>query len=535
MLPWVQKYSPNRLVDVKGNPKPLQIIESWLDSYPNVREKALLLAGPPGTGKTSSVYAYAKEKSFEVVEYNASDTRNKNAVETDFYRALTEMSLVTLDKRKIVLLDEVDGMSGTQDRGGIAALLKMLGKSAFPVIMICNDLQNKRVASLKNKKSLIKIVKFNRLRQTTMVTVLRSILASEVIGYDPGVLKIIVEESGGDMRGAINDLENLSYGQNHISSTDLSVLKKRDRLIDKYEGIQRIFKSKTPLDAHAVTSNLDLNFEFLLMWVYQNAYKWAGTPAELSEMYHYIALANLYRSRIYRNQYWKLLKYYFFFLSAGVNYAKKTPYSFKRIDWPLWGRVKRPPEEVRADYRRIASRNKLSMNKFSEVMLPYLKIIFNNNTGKSYLLAQEYSLCKETVSELAGDNFDLYKKHEGFVEFWKALKQRTTVQEKRKIKVKTSPRKKKKKKDTTKESPKRSKRTVTTPSKGEKKPVKIASSTKKARITRGVEVPAEKTQIGKQVENKTEKTPVVGEVKPEKKKKKEIKAKSTSLSDFFKT
>ncbi|MFW9996668.1 MAG: AAA family ATPase, partial [Candidatus Odinarchaeota archaeon] len=137
---WVNKYSPTRLIDVKGNFTAVKTMESWLDSYPNVQEKALLLAGPPGTGKTSSVYAYAKEKGYEVIEFNASDTRNKDVVETDFYKALTELSLITLDKKKIVLLDEVDGMSGTYDRGGVAALLKVLDSSAFPVIMTCNDL-----------------------------------------------------------------------------------------------------------------------------------------------------------------------------------------------------------------------------------------------------------------------------------------------------------------------------------------------------------------------------------------------------------
>ncbi|MFW9994478.1 MAG: hypothetical protein ACFFD4_20710, partial [Candidatus Odinarchaeota archaeon] len=400
---------------------------------------------------------------------------------------------------------------------------------------------NKRIASLKNKKSLIKIVRYSNLRSNTMVEVLESILNKEGIDYDPGVLKIIVAESGGDMRGAINDLENLGYGQNRINGANLSVLKNRDRLTDKYEGIQHIFRSKTPLGAHEVTRNLDLNFEFLIMWVYQNAYKWAGTPAELSEMYRYVALANLYRSRIYRNQYWKLLKYYFFFLSAGVNHAMKTPYTFKKIDWPVWGKVRRPPEEVRSEFERIAEKNRMSMDKFYKETLPYLKMIFQSNTGKAYQLAESYLLSKETIAELAGDSFSQYKDNKAFVELWKSIKEKTTVQEKRKVKIKAlSP--KSKKKTTKKIQQKPDTGAAIKSYQPEKK------SPKKSKITTSVnqlvaletvdrdELPPKKSQIKKQKGKETE-TPVIKDKDSDEKakdNKKAKKAKSASLGDFFK-
>ncbi|MHA1448581.1 MAG: hypothetical protein ACTSP4_04065, partial [Candidatus Hodarchaeales archaeon] len=233
----------------------------------------------------------------------------------------------------------------------------------------------------------------------------------------------------------------------------LSVLKNRDRLLDKKEAIQRIFSSKSTNDALDCTRNMDLDFNYLIMWIYQNAYKWAGTPSELSEMYRYIALANIHRSRIYKRQYWKLLKYYFYFLSAGVNFAKKTPYQTQNIDWPYWGRRKKPPAEAIEDFQRIAKRNNMSMNKFYREMLPYIKLIFKYNIGKAYSLMQEYSLREETVKELAGEEFEKYKVYRK--EFWKPLKEKTTIQEKRRVKVKKAVTRKKtarKKKKTGKKS-----------------------------------------------------------------------------------
>ena len=44
-------------------------------------KRALLLAGPPGIGKTSTAHVVAAEAGFEVIEFNASDTRSKKSLE----------------------------------------------------------------------------------------------------------------------------------------------------------------------------------------------------------------------------------------------------------------------------------------------------------------------------------------------------------------------------------------------------------------------------------------------------------------------
>ena len=44
------------------------------------------------------------------------------------------------DKHCIVM-DEVDGMAGTEDRGGILELINTIKASKIPIICICNDRQ----------------------------------------------------------------------------------------------------------------------------------------------------------------------------------------------------------------------------------------------------------------------------------------------------------------------------------------------------------------------------------------------------------
>ena len=47
----------------------------------NPGAKAALISGPPGIGKTTMATIVGKACGFEVMELNASDTRNKSSVE----------------------------------------------------------------------------------------------------------------------------------------------------------------------------------------------------------------------------------------------------------------------------------------------------------------------------------------------------------------------------------------------------------------------------------------------------------------------
>lgn len=76
-VPWIEKYRPRTLDDVVGNEEAVSRLRAIAQSgnLPN-----LILAGPPGTGKTTSVHALARQllgSSYKdaVLELNASDAR----------------------------------------------------------------------------------------------------------------------------------------------------------------------------------------------------------------------------------------------------------------------------------------------------------------------------------------------------------------------------------------------------------------------------------------------------------------------------
>ena len=165
---WVEKYKPKKLNDLVGNSIPISKLEKWLKNWnyntpvQSVRPgqdfltaRAALLSGPPGLGKTSSAKLVCESLGYSVLEFNASDTRSKQAID-DLASGLSTNKVLfgndggrSMGSRVAVIMDECDGMSAG-DRGGSAALIQLIKKSKLPIICVCNDRQDSKIRSLAN-------------------------------------------------------------------------------------------------------------------------------------------------------------------------------------------------------------------------------------------------------------------------------------------------------------------------------------------------------------------------------------------------
>ena len=121
-LPWVIKYRPKKIADVVNQNDAKQLVLKWIKEWFAGRpsRKAALFYGPPGCGKTSLAEAVAREYGLEYLEMNASDYRRASDVERIAKIAAMQRGLFT--KGKLILLDEVDGMSRVADRGAMEAI-----------------------------------------------------------------------------------------------------------------------------------------------------------------------------------------------------------------------------------------------------------------------------------------------------------------------------------------------------------------------------------------------------------------------------
>ena len=63
--------------------------------------------------------------------------------------ALDNFSGATKKSGNLLFLDEVDGIAGNEDRGGVSAIIKIVEESLVPVIMAANDPDIEKLRPLK--------------------------------------------------------------------------------------------------------------------------------------------------------------------------------------------------------------------------------------------------------------------------------------------------------------------------------------------------------------------------------------------------
>ena len=163
---WTKKYSPENSKSVLGQEKGLSELKSYISGYKHGGDAALIY-GPTGCGKTAAVQAIAKELNLELVELNASDLRNKDAINSIVGSASKQMSLFM--RGKIILVDEIDGLAGREDRGGLQELLKLITESSFPIVMTANDPFEQKFSAL---RKAAKMIQFNKIEVPDLLSAL---------------------------------------------------------------------------------------------------------------------------------------------------------------------------------------------------------------------------------------------------------------------------------------------------------------------------------------------------------------------------
>ena len=359
-LPWPELYRPKRLEYVVGNVETLRTIKAWVLSWKNgiPEKRAILLIGPPGTGKTATVGALANELDMELVEFNSSDKRNRDSIETLVWRAASQQ---TLDGRpRIILLDEVDGLSGTSDRGGVGAISKVINDTVHPIIMTANDPESPR---LKDLLKICKVITFNPIEHDKIIDVLYNIVKQISVDISHDTLNEIAETSAGDLRAAISDLEAyVKRGKTSVSISPTS----RDTRYGTEDTLQKFFMTQDAKIARRILSESELDYDSILLWLEENLQLHMLSSEELEQGFEGLSLADLILGRIMRDQNWKLLAYFFDMLATGVAGSRTaTPYrrvSYSRPTWPLlvWqgNRSREKRAEVLSSISRISGVSK---------------------------------------------------------------------------------------------------------------------------------------------------------------------------------
>jgi replication factor C large subunit len=311
-MQWTEKYRPGKFFDVRGQDLAVGKIKEFLKKF-GKGKKAIILHGPPGTGKTALAYVAANEANSEIFELNASDLRNKEKLRGILKPATEQKSLTK--KSKIILVDEVDGIS-VVDRGGLTELIRLIESSYHPLIITANDIWNRKFSELRRKTELIQLKEID---YKTIKDVMISILRSEKKFIDNDVLTNIAIKASGDLRAAINDLQTAAS----LPDPSEILISERNKEIDIFSALRIIFKGKPSNALLRIFDSVKKPIDEILLWVEENI------PAEyqgeeLAKAYDALSKVDIFKRRIYRQQYWRFLVYENAFLSYGISSAKKS-------------------------------------------------------------------------------------------------------------------------------------------------------------------------------------------------------------------
>jgi replication factor C large subunit len=398
MKPWIRKYQPKSLKDVKGQDSAVKQLEDFVTNFKKQKKKATIAYGQSGTGKTATVHALANDLNYEILEVNASDFRNKDIINSVIGTAINQRSLFF--KGKIILVDEIDGLSGMKDRGGVSALAKLISDSPVPIIMTSDNPYEKKLSDLRKKSEL---VQFRTLAYTTIFNVLKSIADEEKIKYKEEELKTLARRAGGDLRAAINDLQSLTQ-DGKLTKEDLEQLSDREKKESIISALTKVFKTTDPSIAIKAYNNVEEDLNKINLWVDENLPKEYTKPQDLARAYDFISKADVMNRRIKRWQHWRFLVYINAYLSAGIAVSKDEKYkgfvSYKpttRI-LKLW-QAKMKYMKRTSIASKIAEKTHSSTKRAIKDTLPYLKPIFKNKKMGGQL-AEELDLNEEELEWL---------------------------------------------------------------------------------------------------------------------------------------
>ena len=311
--PWCEKYRVKSFSDIKGQELAVDKVKIFLKSFP--KKRAVVLHGAPGVGKTSLAYAIASEMDAEILELNASDFRNKAKISEIVGPASQQKSL--FKKNKIILIDEVDGISSMKDRGGIAELLVLMERTSFPLIITANDIWDKKFSLLRRKAEVIQMKDVD---YKVVLGILNEVCEKERCAVPDDILTSIAVKARGDIRAALNDLQILSKMDSPELIQEVGTRNKEQSI---FTALQHVFQNaKIDGEMIKVYDEVNMPIDDVFLWVEENlplAYK----GEELCRAIDALSLADVFRGRIRRQRHWRFMVYEYFLLGAGVASVKK--------------------------------------------------------------------------------------------------------------------------------------------------------------------------------------------------------------------
>ena len=431
MEDWTEKYRPKNLGEIVGNERAITELKKWADEWNrgNPKKRAVILSGSPGTGKTSSALAIAKDYGWPAIELNTSDARNATKIKNvATFGAINETfddngDFISSLKggRKLIILDEADnlyekiekikdkGKIDLSDRGGKKAIVDTIKITKQPIVLIVNDYYSLIKGSGESLKSTCKLIKFYNPYSNSVFGLLKRICASEKIAADPKVLKTIAERCKGDIRSAVNDLQSLCLNKKQIDARSLNVLGYRDQKMIIFDALRNIFKNRDIQNIRESMSNLDEDPNSVLLWINENLPVEYIDINDMTKGYDALSKADIFLGRVHRRQNYGLWSYASDIMNGGIATAKTREYPNGKYNFPLWLRETKRSKSYRdtrdSIVKKISEMCHNSNRKSRDFLSTHFTQMLRNNIDFSDKMRYKFDFTESEMKYLLGEKY----------------------------------------------------------------------------------------------------------------------------------
>ena len=365
---WSEKYRPQNISDMLGNEESRSLIIEWFTKWKK-GTKPLLLVGPPGIGKTTIAFLTAKQFGYDMIGLNASDVRSKSRLNEILSPVLGNVSILGVP---MIFIDEVDGIHGRGDYGGVEALIEILKEPTVPIILAANSAISDKMKSI---KKVVKTISFKPIPPRLLKIYLENILKKENVKLSPGSMIKVIDRSHGDIRSMINLTQSLVTGFN--PQTEMSF-----ESINVEDGVNAFFKANSLDEARSVLYSIQIDPKLKIDAFYSSIITSNLDNNTLAKLLEIISDADMLYGKIMKTQNWRLLRYLNEILIGLYQNDERIRYAQYNLSWPLLNRIRWDGKKIKALSSIMAKNLHISSSTFVTICFPYLLFCMKNKKLK---------------------------------------------------------------------------------------------------------------------------------------------------------
>lgn len=367
---WSEKYRPRSLEEMVGNEEARAKLLTWLRKWKK-GERAALLVGPPGIGKTTTVHLAAEKLGLELLELNASDSRTKDRLSRRMGELVGSRNL--FGSGSLIFLDEVDGLAGRSDYGAIDYIRDAVRRSQYPVVMAANDPDSDEVKKL---SSVSRRIEFVRPSSQDVERHLARIARKEGAETEPAFMASIVEAANGDLRSAVNFLQSGGVAR-------------KDEELTAAQSVEAFFSAHDAKGALTAIRAYPGQPREKLRDLLVGVAKARILEERRARALDALSKADVLVGRIMRGRDWRLLRYLDQMLASELWTALGdggARYTLDSVPWPLQLRIWNDSRKLKEMGRLAGKRMAISQKGSLVEDLPYMVLMSRDRTFREGLV-----------------------------------------------------------------------------------------------------------------------------------------------------